>query len=181
MVRGRIRDSACPAILLPGDRDDEGTLAARLTDMSPGLRYNARGMAENDRGRSPHSNWTAGTGAMIQLNSHFTRTDLETSEPEFAAGDVVRHRRYGYRGVVVAVDAWCRADPQWYLSNATQPDREQPWYHVLVDSSEQVTYPAEENLVADRSGLPIRHRWLSRFFCAFEDGRYIRNEAPWPA
>lgn len=117
---------------------------------------------------------------MIQINPQFTRTDLPTAVPLFAAGTVIRHRRYGYRGVVVSVDPWCRAAPEWYLSNSTQPAREQPWYHVLVDGSDQVTYPAEENLEADTTGKPVHHPWVNTFFSGFEDGCYRRNSTPWP-
>lgn len=51
----------------------------------------------------------------------------------FEPGQLVRHRRYGYRGVVVDRDEFCEADDEWYSKNQTQPDRDQPWYHVLVE------------------------------------------------
>jgi len=98
----------------------------------------------------------------------------------FEPGQLVRHRRYGYRGVVVERDESCQADEAWYQKNQTQPDRNQPWYHVLVSDSSSCTYAAAENLIADESGLPISHPLLAYFFDAFEDGRYIRNEQPWP-
>ena len=50
----------------------------------------------------------------------------------FEIGDTVRHRRYGYRGIIVERDLSCKASDDWYLGNRTQPEREQPWYHVLV-------------------------------------------------
>lgn len=118
---------------------------------------------------------------MIQLNEHFTRTDLPVSRPKFSPGDIVQHCRYGYRGVIVAVDQWCRADPEWYLANSTQPDREQPWYHVLVDGTEQVTYPAQQNLRPDTAGAPVQHPLLNRYFDGFHSGRYLRNGEPFPA
>jgi heat shock protein HspQ len=99
----------------------------------------------------------------------------------FLPGDLVRHRRYGYRGVVVDLDLACSAPEEWYSSNKTQPDREQPWYHVLVDSSHQTTYAAEENLEPDPNPLSISHPLLPMFFEAFEDGRYVRNDRPFKA
>ena len=75
--------------------------------------------------------------------------------PKFLPGTLVRHRRYGYRGVVVEYDPICRADKQWYRGNRTQPNRDQPWYHVLVHGSDTVTYAAEENLQPDESGEPV--------------------------
>ena len=72
---------------------------------------------------------------------------------KFSLGDVVQHLRYGYRGVIVDFDPSCKAPDHWYQSNQTQPDRNQAWYHVLVDGNQQVTYVAESNLSYDQSGL----------------------------
>ena len=97
----------------------------------------------------------------------------------FVPGELVRHRRYGYRGVVVAFDLECQADEGWYRANRTQPKRDQPWYHVLVDGAAHTTYAAEENLRADDSPLAIRHPLLELYFSDFEDGFYRRNDRPW--
>ncbi|MEZ6072602.1 MAG: heat shock protein HspQ [Pirellulales bacterium] len=99
--------------------------------------------------------------------------------PQFEPGQLVEHVRYGYRGVVVAVDARCRASQQWYESNQTQPDRAQPWYHVLVDGREIFTYAAETSLRADKSGLPVAHPLVDAFFEELVDGQYVRNERDW--
>ena len=107
--------------------------------------------------------------------------DSHGNDPAFDPGCVVRHKRYGYRGVVVEVDVRCQASDTWYQNNQTQPNREQPWYHVLVDESSGTTYPAQENLDPDLSGEPIKHPWLEAFFSGFEGGRYIRNDQPWPS
>ncbi len=98
--------------------------------------------------------------------------------PKFAPGDVVRHVRYHYRGVVVAHDSRCMAGENWYQSNNTQPDKEQPWYHVLVHESGSITYPAESSLELDSSGDEIIHPLLEQFFNGFEEGRYKRNKLP---
>lgn len=100
--------------------------------------------------------------------------------PAFEIGQVVRHRRYGYRGVIVDFDITCHADDDWYLANATQPDRNQPWYHVLVDGAMHTTYVAEENLVAGSVGRAVSHPLLALFFEGCEGGRYRRNDRPWP-
>ena len=100
--------------------------------------------------------------------------------PKFAPGTVVCHVRYQYRGVVVASDFMCMADENWYRSNKTQPEKDQPWYHVLVHESGSVTYPAESSLELDESGEEIVHPLLNQFFNGFKEGRYTRNEVPWP-
>ena len=101
------------------------------------------------------------------------------TKPMFVAGQLVRHCRYGYRGVVVAVDPRCLADDQWYMSNRTQPDQNQPWYHVLVDGAATTCYAAESNLEADTSCEPIDHPLVDEFFSGISNGRYKRNDRPW--
>jgi heat shock protein HspQ len=98
----------------------------------------------------------------------------------FEPGQLVVHRRYGYRGVVVAVDDTCEAEDDWYKANQTQPSRDQPWYHVLVHESEQITYAAQTSLQADDSDQQISHPLVEHFFSAFNDGQYLRNDEAWP-
>ncbi|MEM9657494.1 MAG: heat shock protein HspQ [Planctomycetota bacterium] len=98
------------------------------------------------------------------------------NEPRFVPGDLVRHRRYSYRGLIVAVDCRCRASHEWYMGNRTQPDQNQPWYHVLVDGSAASTYAAQSNLVPDASDEPLDHPLLEEYFEVLSDGRYQRND-----
>lgn len=102
-----------------------------------------------------------------------------SGEPLFAPGQLVHHRHYSYRGVVVAVDLTCQADDDWYLANKTQPDRNQPWYRVLVHNSQQVTYAAQTSLEEDESGEEIGHPLIAHLFSDFAGGRYVRNDTPW--
>ena len=90
-------------------------------------------------------------------------------------GAIVHHRKYDYRGVIGACDPHCRADDQWYHGNRTQPSRDQPWYHILVDRSESTTYVAEENLEKATTVDPIVHPLLVHFFSAYYQGRYYSH------
>ena len=117
---------------------------------------------------------------MIRVADVFDDHDSDMPTPKFAPGELVEHVRYGYRGVVVAVDTICKADPSWYLANNTQPERHQPWYHVFVDDSDVCTYAAESSLRADSVGQAIRHPLLSLFFSGFDGKRHQRNKKPWP-
>lgn len=100
--------------------------------------------------------------------------------PWFRPGEVVRHVRYGYRGVIVAVDERCEAPEAWYRANQTQPNRQQPWYHVLVDGGPNVTYAAQTSLAIDPQPGPISHPLVAVFFHTFTGVRYERNEVAWP-
>ena len=84
---------------------------------------------------------------MINLSENFASPH---DSPKFSPGQIVRHLLYNYRGVVVEFDLTCQAEEVWYQSNQTQPDKNQPWYHLLVDGVKQVTYVAQTNLEKDR-------------------------------
>jgi len=99
---------------------------------------------------------------------------------KYNLGELVRHGKYSYRGIIVDYDLYCKATDSWYYGNQSHPDRNQPWYHVLVHDSDQVTYVAESNLLADDMNEGITHPLLSYFFSKSEDSQYIRNENPWP-
>jgi len=100
--------------------------------------------------------------------------------PLFTIGQVVRHKQYGYRGVVVDFDMSCHATSEWYESNQTQPPRDQPWYHILIHGSNGNTYAAQENLIADSLEEPIHHPLLVVFFETVDTGTYERNDEHWP-
>ena len=93
----------------------------------------------------------------------------------FKVGDVIFHQRYQYRGVVFGCDSHFKGDDDWYHSNRTQPNREQPWYHVLVDEAQHTTYVAQENLEADVTGDPVSHPLIDKIFASFHDGRYYNH------
>ena len=105
----------------------------------------------------------------------------EDNPTKFQIGDIIAHRRYGYRGLIVHTDLLFQGDENWYLSNQTQPNKEQPWYFVLVDENQQVTYVAEENLFLDNCANPVVHPMLNLFFFGYdaELNRYTRNDVPW--
>ncbi len=96
------------------------------------------------------------------------------SPVRFPTGVVVRHKLYHYRGVIIAADPRCQAGDKWYFSNKTQPDRNQPWFHVLVhDSGGLSTYVAQCNLEEDTSGQPVDHPRIACYFAGFQDGVYV--------
>ena len=101
------------------------------------------------------------------------------SAARFAPGDLVRHKRYGYRGVVVDSDPLCTAPDAWYQANQTQPARDQPWYHVLVHQSLSTTYAAQTSLEPEPEPAEIEHPLVAEFFESFQGDRYLRNDRPW--
>ena len=115
---------------------------------------------------------------MINLSNGYS---VLADSPKYEPGDVIFHKKYGYRGVVVDFDITCQAPDAWYQSNQSQPDRNQPWYHILVDGNQEVTYVAQSNLVYDQLEKPVIHPMLNLFFSGHDEGKnkYIRNNIPW--
>jgi len=97
---------------------------------------------------------------------------VTVSDRLFEPGQLIHHRAYDYRGVIVSVDAGCKADESWYQQNQTQPERDQPWYHVLVDGGTHTTYVAQSNLELDTELTEVRNPLVDKFFCTFFRGRY---------
>lgn len=118
-----------------------------------------------------------------QLNEHTRKLEeaalAPDNVPNFKPGDLIRHVRYGYRGVVVEVHQECKASEEWYQASVVRPSRKQPWYHILVDCSDTTTYAAQSSLMPDDVGAEIQHPLIHVYFDAFRRGIYKRNDMPW--
>ncbi|RRQ22039.1 heat shock protein HspQ [Thiohalobacter thiocyanaticus] len=101
---------------------------------------------------------------------------IEFRRAKFSVGDIIHHKRFDYRGVVVDVDPIFQGTDEWYEQVArSRPPKDKPWYHVLVHGSDQMTYVAERHLETDESGEPIQHPLLELYFSRLENGRYVQE------
>jgi len=97
-------------------------------------------------------------------------------EAKFQVGQVIRHKLFGYRGVIADVDATFQGTDAWYDAMArSRPPKDQPWYHVLVHDAEHMTYVAERNLQPDETGEPVAHPVLEQYFDEMRGGLYVRD------
>ena len=98
------------------------------------------------------------------------------SRAKYHLGQVLRHRKHPFRGVVFDVDAMFSNTDEWYenIPEEYRPNKEQPFYHLLAenDQSYYVAYVSEQNLMPDETGEPVSHPDLSDLFGEFEDGFY---------
>jgi len=97
---------------------------------------------------------------------------VEATTARFHPGQIVHHRLYCYRGVVFDVDPSCLVEDE---HEELPAERGQPWYHVLVDGSETVTYVAESSLEVDRNRDPVDHPLVSVVFGSYQGGRNYRG------
>ncbi|ABN75268.1 hemimethylated DNA binding protein [Rhodobacter sphaeroides ATCC 17029] len=102
--------------------------------------------------------------------------DMLKTQAKYHLGQVLRHRKHPFRGVVFDVDAMFANTEEWYdaIPEESRPSRDQPFYHLLAenDQSYYVAYVSEQNLVPDDTGEPVEHPDLAELFGEFEDGRY---------
>ncbi len=96
------------------------------------------------------------------------------AQAQFSIGDLVHHKLFDYRGVIIDVDPRLMLSDEWNEAVVrSQTLKDQPWYRVLVHDATHETYVAERNLEPDTSGSPIRHPLVDTFFRNFSDGHYL--------
>jgi heat shock protein HspQ len=97
-------------------------------------------------------------------------------QAKFHVGQVVRHKRHPFRGIIFDIDPEFNNTEEWWLSIPAElrPRKDQPYYHLLAENAETeyIAYVSEQNLLPDLSGEPLRHPQLSELFAQREDGSY---------
>lgn len=94
----------------------------------------------------------------------------------YAIGQVVKHTKQEYRGVIIDVDY--SFQPQGVHAPITIKKniaKEQPWYRILVDNSNHITYVKETLLEVDVEDIPISHPELHMYFIE-KNGQYISQK-----
>ena len=95
------------------------------------------------------------------------------SQVKFRVGQIVVHKKYGYRGVIVDLDLQSnKKTKDMYIGS-------QPWYRVLVHNSNQNTYIPQCNIMVDYQLQEVINPLVSYFFDGFHDGIYHRNNRLW--
>ena len=95
---------------------------------------------------------------------------------KFTIGQVVRHRKFPFRGVIYDIDPEFANTEEWWLSipEDSRPRKDQPFYHLYAENAETeyVAYVSEQNLVLDQSEEPLRHPAVEERFVRIDDGAY---------
>lgn len=101
-------------------------------------------------------------------------------ETKFTIGQVVRHRKYPFRGVVFDIDPIFANTEEWWqaIPEENRPRKDQPFYHLLAENehSYYVAYVSEQNLVPDETGEPVEHPEVSAMFGNLNHGVYAVGE-----
>ena len=147
---------------------------ANLALSNCGITSVAMDQPTNDAAASP-------TGAATNTLPTGFANAPRVSHALFRIGDKVQHRTFGFRGVVFDVDPVFANSEEWYESNPLQPDRNQPFYHLLADNGEQsyVAYVSQQNLMTDDGSEPIDHPAIAMMFKRLPDGDYKLDSQRW--
>lgn len=108
----------------------------------------------------------------------------ETRPPQvkFRVGQVVKHNRLGYRGVIIGWDEVARAPEQWLklMHKENIGWRTQPNYALLVDTRDrpapQITYVPQENISVVKH-TKVLHPSVEDYFEHFDGSQYLPR--PW--
>ena len=104
-----------------------------------------------------------------------------SKDPLFNIGDIVKHRIYPFRGVIVDVDPEFSNTEEWYQSIPAEirPSRKQPYYHLMAENTDTfyTAYVSQQNLVGDGENGPLEHPDLEEIFNGIDEGKYLlKNE-----
>ncbi|HKJ86962.1 MAG TPA: heat shock protein HspQ [Gammaproteobacteria bacterium] len=92
---------------------------------------------------------------------------------KFSLGQIVWHQNTQYRGVIVDVDPDFQGEEEWLEGHeGLEMNRNEPWYSLLVDDTEQMAYVPEQNLEPDSSEMPVNNPAMGHFVGEMVDGRY---------
>ena len=101
---------------------------------------------------------------------------MSITSAQFTIGQVVKHRLYDFRGVIVDVDPEFSNTEEWWLSipEEVRPSKDQPFYHLLAEneSTSYEAYVSEQNLLVDESGEPVNHPQIAEVFGEFRGSSY---------
>ena len=101
---------------------------------------------------------------------------MKPRNAKFGIGQIVRHRKYPFRGVIYDVDPVFANTEEWYLSIPAEmrPRKDQPFYHLFAENAETeyIAYVSEQNLQLDSSGEPVRHPQVDEVFVRSPGGDY---------
>ncbi len=117
----------------------------------------------------------------VDMTALDTAMHIDYNLAKFSIGKPVKHRLFGFRGVVFDVDPEFGNTEEWYESipQEARPRKDQPFYHLLAeneDTTPYVAYVSEQNLEPDDSDEPFMHPELEEYFTGIEGGCYITRQ-----
>ena len=98
---------------------------------------------------------------------------------KFTIGQAVRHRKFGFQGVIFDVDPEFANTDEWYeaMPEDVRPRKDQPFYHLFAvnpaDNSPYIAYVSQQNLISLPDGEEVVHPQLEEYFDGHRDGTWV--------
>ena len=111
------------------------------------------------------------------LENQNLKSNILIVSPIYNIGDIVKHKLYQFRGVVIDIDPEFSNTEEWYESIPVKnrPKKDQPFYHLLAENAESFysAYVSQQNLLPDSESGPINHPDIDNLFSEVSNGRYV--------
>lgn len=131
-----------------------------------------------------------GFAAYRRMSERLKRIQSPSWQPKpkhvkLALGQIYRHKRWGYRGVIIDWFPECPADNEWVKTHGPfEKGTDQAFYRTLVDTADRpspfMTLAAQENLIPlDGEQDPVAHPFMEMIFEDFVQGKHILKHDMW--
>lgn len=121
-----------------------------------------------------------GNKFLAEVKRFFLADNLnQFDKPKYKRGQVVKHPQEEYRGIITDFDMYFINDEEIYNKSKYKPAKDKPWYYVLIDGSNAISYVAEEHLEIDEDQDNLEHPLVEFFFDGFDGEKYVRNGKSW--
>jgi len=121
-----------------------------------------------------------------EKNGYFAQSpekrDPKPPHVNFRVGQVIKHKRWGYHGVIIGWDLTARAPPEWLkeMHGDNEGWKDQPNYAILVDTRDrqapQMTYVPQENFQVVKN-RKVLHPSIEDYFENHDGAQYLPR--PW--
>jgi heat shock protein HspQ len=95
---------------------------------------------------------------------------------KFNIGDIVTHKRQGYDAIIIDIDPIFQASGQHNPAAQKKFKNRSPWYRLLVDESNQMTYVEEGSLDYTERQEGIDNPKINQFLSKKDDSGYQSNQ-----
>jgi len=146
------------------------------------LKWGNRGFVEDPNGECP----AVEVFKYRDENGHFGQSpeprDTRPPNVKYRVGQVIKHLRWGYRGVIIGWDETARAPEAWIreMHKSNRDWSRQPNYAILVDTRDrtapQITYVPQENIEVVKH-TKVLHPSVEDYFEHFDGSQYLPR--PW--
>ena len=116
----------------------------------------------------------------VEIPRFFLADNLnEFPKPNFKRGTIVKHKNEAFTGVVTDYDMYFINDEEIYNKDTSNPAKDKPWFYVLINKTNAISYIAQENLEIVENPEEIEHPLIDFFFDGFDGEKYVRNSKTW--